>query len=445
MILDRLGASDAPLAVFAEWRLVSPPGTTIARAQLWRSAGKASNTWELYARVADGTKLSDSDCTRQPSQFTCQLGGPGSASVDWPNLSTSSVGVGIACTNTSTTCAPGATLHEAWTAIYRSIVTIDDPTPPTASGATGTLFAPGYVRGNVAATLASAADGSGIRTVQVRVDGGRVVGETQLPCDFTRSRPCEDVVAPVSVPVVAANIGDGVHTAELGVVDAGGNFTPATTRTITVDDTAPASPAATSPVLTTTAADRATISWAEPPQQVSALTAAYVTVCSNLACRTTTQPAGLGAGAATIALADGPGTYRVSVAHADAAGNHDPNRAAHWSITRTAASTTTDAPSNQPTAPARPTAVRLVLARPTVARDRRTITIRGTVAPTARGRVRLTVRARIGGRLRTQTKHATVARGRYTTTLRLPSRRWRTATITARHGTTTTTRTVRNR
>jgi hypothetical protein len=135
----------------------------------------------------------------------------------------------------------------------------------------------------------------------------------------------------------------------------------------------------------------------------------------------------------------------VSVAHSDAAGNHDPDRAAHWSITRTAASQTTpDAPIDEPTATPRPTAA-LVIARPTIARDRRTITIRGTVAPTARGRVTLTVRARIAGRVRAFTRHAAIARRRYATTLRLPSRRWRTATITARHGATTTTRTLRNR
>ena len=337
------------------------------------------------------------------------------------------------------------TLHHAWIAIYRSIVTIDDPTPPTASGATGTLFAPGYLRGNATATLASASDGSGIRAVQVRVDGDRVVGETELPCDFTRSRPCEDVVSPVSVPVVAANIGDGVHTAELGVVDAGGNFTPATTRAITVDDTAPAPPAATSPVLTTTTAHTATISWTEPPQQVSALAAAHVTVCSAVTCRTTSQPAGLGAGSATVALADGPGMYRVSVTHSDAAGNHDPNRAAHWSITRTATSSSTpQTPATPPTTTPLPGA-RLVIARPMVAKDRRTITVRGTVSPSARGRVRLTVRVRIAGRVRTQTKHAAIARGRYAMRLRLPSRRWRTATVTARHGPTMATRTVRNR
>ncbi len=61
------------------------------------------------------------------------------------------------------------------------------------------------------------------------------------------------------------------------------------------------------------------------------------------------------------------------------------------------------------------------------------------------GRVRLTLRARINGRVRTVTKQPTVMNRRYRATLRLPSRRWRTATLTARHAGTTITKAIRNR
>ncbi len=447
-------AGDTARGMLAQWRFDAPAGTTISGVQLWRNIGKRENTWELYTRLADGTKLPNSDCTRPVDQFTCQLGGPGTAPVEWSGLATGSVRVGIACVNTSTTCAPGGTLHHAWTAIYRSIVTIDDPTPPTATGGAGSLFAGGYVRGNATASVGSAADGSGIRAVQVRVDGGRVVGETPLTCDYTRSRPCQDVAAPVSVPVVTANIGDGTHTAQVGAVDAGGNFTAATTQTIVVDNDAPAPPTATSPIFSTTTDDQASISWAEPSNQVSPITTAHVTVCRLAACRSTTQPAGAGTGHATVALPDGPGAYTASVALADGAGNHVPTYATHWSITRTTADAVPSAgDGTRPpsTTTARLPSARLGIATPKVARDRRTITVRGTVAAAVCGQVRLTIRTRIAGRARSITKHATIARGRYATTVRLPSRRWRTATITARfarsatHRETTTTRTIRNR
>ena len=356
-------------------------------------------------------------------------------------LSTAQSGSGSLARTRRPPAHPGATLHEAWTAIYRSIVTIDDPTPPTASGASGSLFAGGYLRGNATATLGSAADGSGIKAVQVRVDGGRVVGETALACDYTRSRPCSDVVTPTTVPVVTSNIGDGTHVVQVGAVDAGDNFTAASTQTITVDNEAPAPPTPTSPVFATVAAGMATISWAEPAGQVSPVTQAHVTVCKAAICRTTTQPAGLGSGQATVALPDGPGAYAVSVSLSDGAGNHDPYRAARWSITLAG-----PAPRPPRTPRRRPHRRRpgLRLATP----DRRE-------GPphhqgqrhrrTRNGRVRLTLKARINGRVRTATKHATVTNRRYTATLRLPSRRWRTATLTARHGTTTITRTIRNR
>jgi hypothetical protein len=348
-------------------------------------------------------------------------------------LATSSVRVGIACVNTSTTCAPGGTLHHAWSAIYRSIVTIDDPTPPTASGLGGSLFAGGYVRGNAAATLASATDGAGIRVLQVRVDGGRVVGETALACDYTRSRPCGDVSAPTAIPVTTSNIGDGTWTATVGAVDAGGNFTAAGAQRITVDNNAPAAPVRMSASSSITSESSTTISWAEPGGQVSPVTTAHITLCKGAVCRTTTQPAGAGRGVATLAFADGPGQYSVRVALADGAGNFDPNRAAHWTITRVAPSTAPDSPQNHDTQRPAPTSAHLSVARPTIGRDRRTITVRGTVVATARGRVTVIARARVAGRIRTVTRRATIQSGRYRVRLRLPSRRWRSATIMVRY------------
>ena len=106
----------------------------------------------------------------------------------------------------------------------------------------------------------------------------------------------------------------------------------------------------------------ATISWTEPPGQVSPVTHAHITVCKATVCRTSTQPAGLGSGQAIVALPDGPGAYAVSVSLSDAAGNHDPYRAAHWSITL-AGSLATVTRSTPPT-PSTPTSAGLRLATP---------------------------------------------------------------------------------
>jgi hypothetical protein len=190
------------------------------------------------------------------------------------------------------------------------------------------------------------------------------------------------------------------------------------------------------------------ITWSEPGSQVSPITAAQITVCGPAGCHSRRQAAGGGSGTATIALS-GYGDHAVKVSLEDAAGNVSPAQAAAWTIRHLA-----------PTAPAllsapSPTgalaSVKLTLARPTVARDRRTIAVHGSVAPGVEGRVTVTASARIRGRLRTVSRLVAVRGGRYRALLRLPSRRWRTARLTARlpasssHGRAVVTRTVRQR
>src|SRR4051794_19096691 len=52
-----LNSGSAPLGSFAQWRFDAPAGTTVTRLRLWREIGKQENTWELYTRAADGTRL----------------------------------------------------------------------------------------------------------------------------------------------------------------------------------------------------------------------------------------------------------------------------------------------------------------------------------------------------------------------------------------------------
>jgi len=112
----------------------------------------------------------DKYCFRDPDQFTCQVGAPGAGPADWSGLNTSGLLVGFQCIEPGQ-CATGSTLRDAWTAIYSALVTVDDPTFLTVSGPTGPLLSDPYLRGAVSATLASAADNTGIRALQVRVDG----------------------------------------------------------------------------------------------------------------------------------------------------------------------------------------------------------------------------------------------------------------------------------
>ena len=326
-------------------------------------------------------------------------------------------------------CATGATLHEAWTGIHAAIVTVNDSTAPTASGASGSLLAGGYLRGNVTAGVGSASDSTGINRLQVRVDGDRVVASgPERACDFTRRAPCANLTATESLTFDSASIGDGTWTARVGVLDAGNNFTAAGTQTVTVDNTAPTAPTTTSPASVTVTAPSTTISWTAPAGQVSPITTAHITVCGPTGCRTNTQPAGNAAGGATVNLA-GNGAHTARVALQDAAGNLSTSQAATWTITF---------PSPigpAPLATATPTRAspRLVVARPTVTPDRRTISIRGTVAAGVSGRVTITATARVAGRTRTITERAKIRGGRYSAKLKLPSSAWRSAKVTVRY------------
>ncbi|MEA2226970.1 MAG: hypothetical protein QOF04_600, partial [Solirubrobacteraceae bacterium] len=440
----------------------APAGTSITRLRLWREIGKQLDEWELYTRTADGAKLSQSDCNVPPDEFRCTVGAPGGAASDWSGLNTASVRVGIACTNVTTTCATGATIHEAWTAIYSAIVTVDDPTAPAVSGPGGALFGGGYVRGTVSATLGSASDNTGIRAVQVR-RGAAVVGETAQSCDDSRRVPCADPAGPTSVSVNTAALADGSHTLEVGATDAAGNYAGTTPQQVTVDNTAPAAPTVLGSATMTVRTGNASVFWEEPAAQVAPIVAARMTVCGPRGCAQHRFASRLGE---RVPLNDGVGTYSVSVALEDAAGNVSLDRAARWTVffgepplgldplpgLRAApVPVTTPAPATAPTVrPLLPTP-RVALARPVVARDRRTITARGSVAAGVAGRVIVSATAKIGRRTRTVTTRVAIRNRRYTARLRLPSGAWRIATVAARFAATAThraervTRTVRQR
>jgi hypothetical protein len=288
----------------------------------------------------------------------------------------------------------------------------------------------------VSAGVTRADDSTGIRALQVRVDGDRVVGTSpdRASCDFSRRSPCQPVAGVETFSFDSRNIGDGTYTARIGAIDAGRNFTAAGSRQITVDNTAPSAPTPTSPTSSSTSGATAVIAWDDPPGQTAPITRAHVTLCGPAGCGTTTQA---DTRSATVGFTQGLGTYTASVALEDAAGNVVPGNAATWTIAFTPA--IAPLPSPQPAtapapAPTRPKAAAgLTAARPIVARDGRTITVRGAVAGTATGRVTVTAGARIHGRTRTVTRRATIRSHRYAARLRLRSNAWRTATVTVRY------------
>jgi hypothetical protein len=167
------------------------------------------------------------------------------------------------------------------------------------------------------------------------------------------------------------------------------------------------------PTQITTDRDSVTLRWAP---RAARGTTAEGTVCDPAGCRMLAP----GMQLPTLTLRVAVGVTTVSIWLRDAAGNADPARATTWTITRTA-------PAPRPRVDP---GLRIVSA--TASRDRRSVTVGGTLAIPHTNRVSVSVRARIGGRIRTVRAIAITSGNGFSTVLRLPSARWSSATVVAR-------------
>ena len=419
--------------------------------------GKAVNTWELYTRIRQRDQA-----LQQRLHTACRpvhlpaRGARGRPPSSGRVSRAAAVRVGIACVQhvhdlRARRHAPSRLdRHLPLHRHHRRPHTTDTPPArraPSSPGATSAAMPPPGVA-RVRPT------GAGIRAVQVRVDGGRVVGEdaagVQLHAQSavlgrfgTHERSRRHV----------EHRGRYARRRRSGSFDAGGNFTAATTQTITVDNgRARAAGGDVGHLLTTTAADQTAVLLGRAARPgVAHHDQAHITVCAASTCRTTSAARGpLGTGHATVGLFDGPGDVRGQ----RRAGRRcrQPQPLLRDSLVDHAHRAPRIDSDAEPAAPPgrrhrrRPSAAPgSASPAPRIAHDGRTITVRGTVAPTARGRVHLTIRTRIGGSASAGSRSTPRSRAAATPPcLKLPSRRWRTATrLTARHGGTTITRAIR--
>ncbi len=155
-------------------------------------------------------------------------------------------------------------------------VRVRDETPPTLSPARGALWNGGWHRGREEAWT-SYTDGSGIMVSRIYVDG--VARQTldyrdgSMPdwvrCDFTRPRPCVDIV-PGGLDVDTSSLSDGVHRIDVEAIDAGGNAAQVG-HAIQVDNSVPAKPEGTavSGGEGWRSTNRFDLGWTNPPGQVA--------------------------------------------------------------------------------------------------------------------------------------------------------------------------------
>lgn len=223
---------------------------------------------------------------------------------------------------------------------------LSESAAPSATVDGGTLTTAGAKRASRTVTVTGTDGQSGVRKLEVMLDdtvlgtvdhGNRVWGTpmTYQPagtCSYATWAACP-LTQRETFTVDTTQVPDGAYALSVRATDAASNAkTTTATELVTVDNTAPAPPAATSATSVTTEDASAAITWSHPSGQTSPIVAAHVVVCGPNGCQDVTVPASGATGGATINRTDGYGTYTVRVALEDEAGNYDANQAKAYSV-----------------------------------------------------------------------------------------------------------------
>jgi hypothetical protein len=229
---------------FARWRWEAPAGTAISR---------VSGTWwhalhdGMQQRIGVGTwsggfdafaSAANTDTT--PRNFVAGISPPQPALEDR-----------LLCAKAeSSWCSLGST---SWSAIRALTITIEDNVTP-AAGLGGDLIAAGWRRGVQNVDFWGSDTGAGIRFGETTIDGARV-NFTEYACAkaligsewrATQMRPCGLVVSGRAA-IGTNGFSDGPHSIRHCVTDFAGNVACTPSRSIAIDNNAPAHPR--SPVL----------------------------------------------------------------------------------------------------------------------------------------------------------------------------------------------------
>jgi len=255
---DALGLSNgAPPGTSAGWTFTAPAGTTITGITYERYMGHESdpdNYWSPALRE-DGTIVPGETCldTVQNGE-TCSVGGPpgeGGEPATITGLSAQELSVGIVCqAPTGEECVTGAILHEVWAAMYGARVTLSDPTPPTLSAPSGTLWGAGVHEGTESVTTSAQDVGGGVQSIVLSADG-KPVESYDAPCNFTYPQPCPASTGEQTLTLPTTELSNGAHTLTLVATDAAGNQSTVASEQITVDNSPPPPPAETGTTSTT--------------------------------------------------------------------------------------------------------------------------------------------------------------------------------------------------
>ena len=213
-------------------------------------------------------------------------------------------------------------------------MTLSDPVSPSTNGATGSLFAGGWLRGSQTAQV-SGSDAVGIKSFAV-VRDGEVVAQDPQECDYGKVTPCASPgveLASELPPVDTAGWVDGVHQVSLRVVDGGDNVTDTPAVEVKVDNTAPAAPTKVRNGRGAVWAARRsqTLKWDAPTGQAAPIVGSTLSACRGKKQPRCVKVTATAAGEAKVVLPR-QGLYRGGVYLTDEAGNVSPANAAKVAV-----------------------------------------------------------------------------------------------------------------
>jgi hypothetical protein len=235
----------------------APAGTAITAVRLVRYAearpsGDDPNTaeaedgyWKVFAQTNDGTSIGGGFGPEQCSSAggLCTTGVAGGSDTGVLRVAgASSVRWGVICDGVDVgrwcfaNAGPGIGYYPLATAlIYAATVTLEDTGKPALS-TSGDMLAAGWRRGSDTLRW-DASDASGIRTVQLLVDGVERARADQT-CDSTRPVPCPPSPAG-RFSLAGLPVGDGTHDVAIVATDAAGNSSSKTAK-VALDANPPA-------------------------------------------------------------------------------------------------------------------------------------------------------------------------------------------------------------
>jgi hypothetical protein len=335
---DTLGlSSGAPPNTHAAWTITAPPNTTINSITYERYLGHeddTSNTWAPALR-ADGTVISGQECTVQPPNVGCLLGGPPGEGIEpatITGLNAHELSFGLACNAPAgQECVTGATEHSAWAAMYGATVGIHDSTTPTLTTPTGPLWKPGYHKGTESLTTTAQDTGGGIQSITLLADGNPIK-TYEATCNFTQPKPCPANTEPQTLTLPTTSLTDGTHTLTLLTINAAGNQSQPTTTQIAIDNNPPPPPTELTATPTQPGSTTFTATWTDPTNPVAPITSATYQICPNSPGECSTPTSAPPAGPVSLTT-PGTGIWILSVWLTDAAGNTSHFNAAYITLT----------------------------------------------------------------------------------------------------------------